>query len=147
MLRLLTFVVCDNVVIDKQESPSIVRVWQKVMLEKFADSHGEALPTADAIAPQFWNVLTIWDHDVEDVGKEYVQRSQIIMPDGSINSLIKADLPFGVKDDFVINHLKILGFPVGQLGTIKVKIWIESLDGNVIYDPVFYPIKVQNKDI
>jgi len=64
------------------------------------------------------------------------------MPDGSTNEVIKADLPFTVKEDFVINHIRIIGFPVGQLGTLKVKIWLESSTGEAICDPVFYPIKI-----
>jgi len=142
MLRLLTFVVCDAVVIDKQESPSIIHIWQKVTVEPFGESPGTAL-AADALSPQFWNVLAIWDHDIEDVGKEYKQKIQVIMPDGSTNVTVKADLPFIVKDDFAVNYIRIIGFPVGQIGTLKVKTWVESPNGDTIHGPVFYPIKVE----
>ena len=139
MPRLLAFLACEKVVIEKQfETPSLISVMQKVM---FQPSEGVEIPV-NAIAPYKWAVFTMWVREQGDDGKTFRQKCELIMPDGTVGP-VSIDLPFIVKDEINFNIANVLGFPVGQLGMITIKMWLESENGEVLTPHYDYPVKVE----
>lgn len=146
MPKLLAFVACEKVIIEKQfETPTVISIMQRVMFQMQAQAMEAAGLTeipANAIAPFKWSIFTVWDYEADDVGKTFHQKSDVIMSDGS-TGIVKVDLPFIMKDELNFNVANIIGFPVGQLGILTLRVWLESPTGEVLVAPVGYPIKVE----
>lgn len=139
MPRLLAFLACEKVIIEKEhETPSLISILQKVM---FQPNEGIEVPV-NAIAPFKWSVFTIWDREQGDVGKTFHQKCELTMPDGTAGP-ITVDLPFTVKDEINFNVANVLGFPIGQLGTITITMWLESESGEAVTPRHIYPVRVE----
>jgi hypothetical protein len=140
MLKMLAFIVCEKVIIEKDtETPNVISVVQTV---KFQAQPGAPDPSKDAMAPFRWAVFTVLNPENDDIGKSFRQRGDIILPDGS-TAETKLDLPFVVKHGLNFNIITIFGFPIGQLGTLQVRMWIESATGETVVPYQLYPLKVE----
>jgi hypothetical protein len=144
MPRLTTFLVCEKVILDKQDVPTLVAVIGGIKFQVNPAVPGVPSPLPpDAIAPQPWAIFTVWHCDPEDVGKTFRQKSELVMPDQSIFGPMKADLPFVGKANQNNNVVNIVGFPVGVIGIWNVKLWLESADGQVIVPESYLPVRVE----
>jgi len=146
MPKLLAFIVCEKVILEKQfETPTLVSVMQRVMFQAPApapNTEGPAIP-ANALAPLRWAIFSMWTAEESEIGQSFRQKCDLLMPDGTTGSLLNIDLPFTVKDLSIINVGTATGFPIGQLGTLNLRMWIETDGGDMVTPRYIYPIKVE----
>jgi hypothetical protein len=122
MPNLLFFAPCEKVLIDQNNTTSIIAVMEEVRIQTIA---GVAIPVG-AIIPMQWSVLSMWEQtSAWDNGRAFEQRTALMSPQGK--SLIEVIAPFTFyKLRFrVINQF--LGMPVGETGQHKVRIWIRDV--------------------
>lgn len=141
MLALRALLACEKVIFEKEHgTPSLISVLQRIIFQA-AEDVPDALPK-DAMAPITWHIFTIWTHDgKEDIGKKFVQQAQLESSDGEMLP-VKATLPFTTEEDFSINSVRIIGFPVGY-SKVNIKVWLESETGEVLSPESVYPIRVE----
>jgi len=139
MPKLISLLVCEKIIVSKDETPTLVNVVQTVKTTLVTPQLSEV--PSDAVAPLGWAIFTIWEPDESDIDKEFHQKSQIIMPDGAPSSAVQADLPFILKKGLNFNYVNIFGFPVGQEGVLRIRISLES-NGKTISEH-FYPVRVE----
>jgi hypothetical protein len=99
-------------------------------------------PPANAVAPREWSVVTGWDPNEADEGKEFVQHLEVFLPDGKPfikNSEMKFQME---RDKRHYNTPRIFGFPVGQKGKCLVQVWLEH-DGKPVTEKFSTYIKVE----
>lgn len=142
MPKLLAFIVCEKVILEKEhETPTIVSVIQRI---QFQTAPGSPMLPQDAMAPMSWQIFTIWLNEGEGVGKNLLQKFELVMPDNSpAPGGVKGTISFVEKSSFNFNVIKIMGFPVGH-PNVKVRLWLESPTGEMLSPDHFYPIEVQN---
>jgi hypothetical protein len=73
----------------------------------------------------------MWTHPPEENGLQFIQRVEIIKPNGELFGT-GTDSPFTAKGDDEYpfhskNYIEVLGLPVGQLGPIKVRVWLKDV--------------------
>src|SRR5579864_449081 len=139
MPKLLAFLICEKVIIEKQhDTPSLISIAQTVVFQVAPGAPAE-IPK-DAVAPYNWSAFSVWLSEDTDIGKKFVQQIEIILPDGSIGP-VKTDLPFVQGDRMSFNAINGMGFPVGLPGIVKFKMWLESESGEILSPEYFYPIE------
>ena|SRR5579862_5253096 len=137
MLKILTFAVCEKIIIDDNNNASLVVLMQNI--------HGSLIGKKDveipknAISPQAWAVYAIWTAAQEDIGKSFVQTVQVFWPDKS--EFKRAEVPFTVTERTHQNRINVIGFPIGQPGTVIVRLWLEE-NSKPITEPLEWPINV-----
>lgn len=120
MPKLLLFAPCERVIIDDQGSATLVIILHKIAV---FNPKIEELPK-DAVAPKEWVVFTLWEPMAEDIGKEFVQVLQTILPDGS--EFKKSEMRFRFQEGKrQQNRMLIQGMPVGQDGKLALNTWLE----------------------
>ena len=144
MPRLTTFLACEKVIWEKEtEVPTLVAIIGGVKAQ-YVPIPGEPVAIQpNALAPRAWAIFTVWECRGEDVGKTFHQKSEIITPSQSVFEEMKADLPFVAKDGLNNNSINIMAFPVGIEGIWRVKLWLESKDGQVLIPEAYLPIEVK----
>jgi hypothetical protein len=128
---LSVFICCEKVVIDKNESASLICL--------FTDVKGEIPPEApelppNAAAPKEWAAFTMWNWEHADVG-EYIQWFEVLYPDGTpflerrqVRVVKEENKP---RSQVTIN---VQGIPVGRNGRYTVRVWLER-DGIIVVQP------------
>jgi hypothetical protein len=140
-------VACERVILEKPsdfDSPdsegvaSLIGLFSKMIAIKADD---QVIP-ANAVIPKEWAIFSAWDIESGDAGKKCNICTQIRYPDGS---------PFGETSKIPLklemhkrsqNVVKIVGFPVGQIGLYSVQTWIEENDVRVS-EPVEFKIEFE----
>jgi hypothetical protein len=136
MPKPLLFVGCEKIILDAQGTATLVGVLQTLTV---------ALPPnvvvpKDAISPKEWGVFTMWTLTPEDSGVQFTQVIEMEWPDGRIFK--KAEVPFKPEKGAVQQtSASIIGFPIGQTGTLKLKTWLER-DGRRLGEIQIYPVSV-----
>jgi hypothetical protein len=122
MPSLLFFAPCEKVLIDQNNTASMIAVMEELTVQMIA---GVAVP-AGAVIPMQWSVLSMWEQSSAwDKDRGFEQRTALVSPEGKI--LVEVVAPFTFdKDRFrVINQF--VGMPVGETGLHKIKIWIRDV--------------------
>ena len=122
MPKLLAVLVCEKVIVDQQQVPSLIGVFQRINVQLL-----DAPLPENAVTPMKWAVFALWEHTKDEQGKTFIQRLQVLKPDGS--TFIDNSQPFQVRDpDFLQskNTAEIFGIPADKEGEIKVRVWIEG---------------------
>jgi hypothetical protein len=140
-MKILIFAPCEKVIIDRAGIPSLVSILQNVNVPV---AKGQSVP-ANAVAPKEWFVFTHWLGAPEEMGQEFAQRTQIVLPDGR---------PFGdpkgaltsfklerLEQRIVQNIVALVGFPIGIPGRLAVRVWVEA-KGVAITEVHEYPLTV-----
>lgn len=121
MLTPYIFVVCEKVIIDKNEVPSLIGVFNKITTLVQAE-----IPN-NAVAPKEWCIFTSWIIDPSDEGRKYAQRYRVLYPNREqFGDIGKIDLPTipGRRHSQTIAGSQ--GLPIGQNGPYTVECWIEE---------------------
>jgi len=139
MPKLISLLVCEKIIVSKDEAPTLVNVVQNIKATLVGPQVAEV--PRDAVAPLAWAIFSIWEADESDIGKEFHQKNQIIMPDGTPNPAVQGDLPFTFKKGLNFNYINIYGFPVGLEGVLRIRVSLES-SGKTISEH-FYPVVVE----
>jgi hypothetical protein len=149
MMKCLIICACEKVIIDKTNGAnSLISVMKGAEAKVTVPTESEAknipaseLPT-NAVAPNLWYVYTMWETRQEDVGKEFKQITQIHWPNGDLFATSR--LSFTADETLHMqNSNGFLGFPIGQIGKIKISSWVEQ-NGNASSDVAHYEVNVRH---
>ncbi len=128
-MKLQSLLACERIIEDPSGGPSLISVFTK--MSTFA-KNGEDIPS-NAVMPKDWAVYTVWSLDEHENRRPYTLRSRLYWPDGNLfaDSSIPA-LP-EKADHFLTFTGKANGFPIGQVGHLKIEVWVEK-DGAEVSD-------------
>jgi hypothetical protein len=119
--KLVLAVACETIITEQDGVASLIRLFNT--LRAFVDPNS-SIPE-NAVAPKEWAFFSIWEGFPEDEGLEFVQRCEVLYPNGSPYPVL-ADYSFvflpGQRQQ---NAGKVIGFPIGQQGNYKLRIWLE----------------------
>lgn len=126
MLRPHVFVLCEKVILDKNEVPSLIAVFNKLT----AVVNGEV--PANAVIPKEWCIFTSWLIEPTDVSKQYTQAYRVVYPNGEqFGEPVRITLQIlpGKRHSQTIANSQ--GLPIGQNGLYTVESWLEEGDKKV----------------
>jgi len=103
-------------------------------------------PPANAASPKEWSIVSGWDGNKGEAGKEFVQCLAIFFPDGK-PFVERNELKFTI-DPGKRHHVttRLLAFPIGQLGKCHVQVWAE-FGGKPVTDKTSIYINVEHEVI
>ncbi|HUY13265.1 MAG TPA: hypothetical protein VMX16_06505 [Terriglobia bacterium] len=135
MLRPYICAACEKVIIDKDDVASLISVFSKITVTV----PSEADIPKNAVAPKEWAVFSLWDTDLGDELKEYALCMQVLYPDQTQFSevtKIKMKIEPNKRSQVVV---RMLGFPIGQVGRYTINTWIEENQQRV-FGPIEFKI-------
>jgi hypothetical protein len=141
MPRLGSFLICEKIIIDKQEKPSLISVFQSLSA---IVPEGQTIPK-DTIGFNPWSIFCEWFFADEDTQKKIEQVVEVLQPDGSPTP-IKGRVTFTqfAKDGQGTRaYVNLFGMPVSQPGFMTVNVWIE-IDSKRVTDVFPYRIKIEH---
>lgn len=122
MPNLLIFAVCEKVIVDRAQVPSLIAIFQGFNVQLT----GEPMPEK-ALTPIRWSVFTNWQHEPEEVGQEFTQNVEIITPSGEV--FMKGVQKFKISDaqgqQSRIGY-DLVSLPVHEEGIFKVHVWLDD---------------------
>jgi hypothetical protein len=122
MPELILFAACEKVILDERRNATLINIMAGIEANRVQGPTGP-IPK-NAVAGSSWSIFSLWKPKDGDVGKEFTQKITIIWPD---NSEFKVnDVNFKMeKGRNHQNNLAIVGFPIGQVGDVRVNMWLE----------------------
>lgn len=144
-MKLLIICACEKVIVDKSNGAhSLISVTRGVET-KLASPSG-IQPISDvplnAVSPQTWAIYTMWESQQDDIGQEFKYFVEVKWPNGEPFAATSAHFTAD-KTLIIQNSVTLLGFPVGQIGAIKIIGWIEK-DGNRVSEVANYEVNVRH---
>ena len=121
MPRLLLFAACEKVIVDQANVISLISLLQEVNLEIPPDV---ALPAEAKLAPMMWNILSIWEQEPGDQGKDFEQRIAITLESGETIVEI-ANAPFQMKARQHRNIGRVVGIPI-EPRLYYIRTWLKE---------------------
>jgi hypothetical protein len=100
---------------------------------KVSVAEGAEVP-ADAKVPNAWDILAFWRNSADDAGKEYEQRTRLLLPNGETS--VEATMSFSGNNRSHRNVINITGVPVGQAGECSLQLWLREAGADDWGDPV-----------
>src|ERR1039457_2108097 len=122
-MRLIASLPCEMIITDAKGTPSLITIITAVEVGPIP---AEGLPV-NAVGPTPWWVYTLWEGDESDKGIENVQKIVIYWPDGKELTNNATTFKIGAPEKPLLKHSitsQFLGFPLGQQGDVKIRIWI-----------------------
>jgi hypothetical protein len=113
---------CERVIIDAKGIPSLISLFQRMDLQLTDTPFPE-----DAVAPARWVVFSMWQLSPEEVGREFIQHTKIIRPNGVV--MHEATQPFRVQSDsdlHIRTYMELNGMFIGQEGFYRIQVWLEA---------------------
>jgi|ERR1700678_1146489 len=142
MPRLGSFLVCEKLVIDQQNKPTIISVFQSIAA---LVPEGQQMPN-DTIGANPWAIFCEWFFSSDDdFSKKFEEVIEVLMPDGS-PSPIRGRLAFNeiVKSGQGTRaYVNMFGMPISQTGFLRVNVWLEA-DSVRVTDVSSYLIKIEH---
>jgi len=120
--KLLALLVCERVIIDRQDMPSLINVFQKMNVP-LTDA---PLPER-AVSPARWSVFTLWQHEESEVEKAFTQLLEVVLPDGEV--FLKAEQEFKASTPEDLQSKITMEFgtlPIWQEGFIDVRVSLKD---------------------
>lgn len=136
-MKLLVFVPCQMVLQDPTMGHSLISVFHEIKIQIPKENE---VPT-NAIMPKEWAIFLKWDLTPEEQGKQYSAVIEILWPDGT--PFAKQPLPaaqLAARD--LVFVFKLVGFPMGQNGFLKITASLES-DGQPVFAPTSTFVNVE----
>lgn len=140
MPKLLFLVPCSNVIMAQDNTVSLITVFETVNIALPVGAE-DNLPEGSQI-PITWDILSQYQLQPEDRGKEFFQKVVITMPDGKETHNIESALAGydGVAKN--TRHLvKITGFPISTPGTATIKLFLKE-EGSDYSEIAQYPVYI-----
>ena len=124
MPKLLALIVCERVIIDKQEMASFINVFQKMNIQL----SGAPLPER-AVSPARWNVVSIWQHEEFERNTPFTQAMEVITPNGEVFATSENEFKVTEPDDL---HSKLSiefnTLPIWHEGFVQVRVSLKDSD-------------------
>jgi hypothetical protein len=116
-------VACEKVIFAQDFVASLISLFGKVIIQLSAEA--PEIPQ-NAVMPKEWAVFSSWDLEPEDENKEFYFCLEMFHPDGSQFAETyrqRLNVEVGKRCQMSAN---MSGFPIGQAGTVKIKVWVEQ---------------------
>lgn len=124
MPRLILFAVAEKVILDPEGNASIITLIHGMEAATLQMGTVGDIPK-NAVVPRPWTVYSMWKPSHGDMGKEFTQKVQVVYPDGTPFNTTETSFKFEANRSHQTTT-NIVGFPIGQIGDVIVKIWLES---------------------
>lgn len=143
MPRLILFAVCEKVILDNAGNASIINLMHG--MEVASTQQGSIIGPIpkNAVSPTPWSIYAIWKPTVDDPGKEFSEKIEILWPDRTVFNSVTAPFRFEANRNHQ-NTANVLGFPVGQMGDVIISMWVEH-DGRRIGETSSWTVAVTHK--
>lgn len=140
MPRLLFFIPCSKTILAQDHTVSLITVFETVNIALPVGAE-ETLPEG-AQVPITWEILSQYQYQPDDEGKEYFQKVVVTMPDGKETHNIESPLAVIDKDAKNARHLvRIAGFPISKPGTAIIKLFLKEKNADYI-EIAQYPVYI-----
>ena len=129
MPKLHLCTVCEKLLLDKEEIPSLINLFSKIVVTP--PPNAGDIPK-EAVVPKEWYVLAIYILEPGDFGREFFLCMQIFYPDGTpFGSLGRVQLktPEGKERSQASFYVPV--FPIGQRGMYRINLWLEENERRV----------------
>lgn len=147
-MKSLIICACEKVIIDKTNGAhSLISIMRLAEAKVAIPSRSEPSPLpeevpANAVAPNLWFIYTMWDTAPDEASIAFEQVTEVYWPNGEVFVINR--LPFTADEKLIAqNSVGFLGFPMGQVGKIKILVWIEQ-NNNRVSDVIDYEITVRH---
>jgi hypothetical protein len=144
-MRHFATLACEKVIIDKKNAHSLIDVMTNAEIQTVMGQNvdvEQAKMPSNAVIPKDWYIFSIWQQSREEIGKTFEQVVQVYWPND--DKFTEGRLLFKPVDDKAqYNSVRMLGFPAGQDGKIKVLTWIEH-EKDRITDVFDYYVTIRN---
>lgn len=139
---------CEKIIIDKDGAHSIINVMQNaavVLQKKELDGITEQLAVpVNAVMQMTWWIFSVWLPSSSDVGRSFEQVYQLYWPNG--DKFVENRLAFTQKDDrSQQTNFYYIGFPVGQIGDVRIVSWLDS-DGQRVTDITETKVRIDHSN-
>ncbi len=127
MLKLLVFLACEKVIIDKAEMASLINVLDSVTV----GPDGQRDLTADAASPLHWEVFAIW-RKTDDLVSNKKYEQKIVLKGVDKKIIFEAVQPI-TTDNTHWNYrsqLMVGAMPIGRKGTLSLKMYLREITPN-----------------
>jgi hypothetical protein len=124
---------CERIIIDASGTPSLISLFQRMDLQLAEVSFPE-----DMVAPAKWVIFCMWQLTADEVGREFVQHTKIIRPNGVV--VQEAIQPFQSPSDVdlqIRTFIEMSGMHVGQEGHFRIQVWLAGHEDN-LYETKFF---------
>ncbi len=141
MPRLGSLLICEKIIIDQQNKPTLVSLFQSLTALL---PEGQAMPN-DTISGTPWSIFCEWFFTEEELSGNFEQVVEVMLPDGS-PSPIRGRLPFkelAKNGEGTRAYVNMFGVPIAQTGSLAINVWLES-GGRKITDVFTYHLKIEH---
>ena len=118
---------CEKVIIDNKNAHSLIEIMTNADIQAVVSPEvdpQQAMMPANAVLPKEWFIFSIWQQSDAEIGKSFEQVVQVYWPNNE--KFVEGRLSFRPVDAKAqYNSIRLLGFPAGQEGKIKVLTWVE----------------------
>jgi hypothetical protein len=141
MPRLGSLLICEKIIIDQQQKPTLVSVFQSISA---LVPEGQPIPK-DTIAGTPWSIFCEWFFAEDELTKNFDQVVEVLLPDGS-PSAIKGRLTFkeiSKGGQGTRSYVNMFGMPIAQPGFLTINVWLES-EAEKVTNVFSYLLKVEH---
>lgn len=143
MPRLILFAVCEKVILDNAGNASIINLMHSIEVASTQQGPVIGPIPRNAVSPAQWSIYAIWKPGIDDPGKEFSERIEILWPDRTVFNAATATFRFEANRNHQ-NTAGILGFPAGQTGDVVINMWLEC-EGRRIGETSSWIVTVSHK--
>jgi len=141
MPRLGSFLICEKIILDQQQKPTLISVFQSISA---LVPEGQQIPK-DTIAGTSWSIFCEWFFAEDELSKGFDQVVEVLLPDGSPSAL-KGRLTFkelSKSGQGTRSYVHMFGMPIAQPGFLTINVWLES-EAERATDISSYLVKVEH---
>lgn len=121
MPNLLFFAPCEKVIVDQNNTASIVSILEELKVQTVA---GSSIPP-DSLIPMQWAILTLWEQaSTWEMGRSFEQRISLLTESGNLLLDSVNEFKFEKPRHRVI--AQIVGMPISDPGIRKIRISIRE---------------------
>ncbi|MGA3105883.1 MAG: hypothetical protein ABSD53_15485 [Terriglobales bacterium] len=141
MPRLGSLLVCEKIIIDQQQKPSLISVFQSI--SAFVP---EGQPIAEnTLSFISWSIFAEWFFSEDETKKTIEQVVEVLHPDGSPTAITGrlTFSQFALHGQGTRAYVNLFGIPIAKPGMITINVWLES-DSVKITEIFPYHIRIEH---
>ena len=141
MPHLDSFLVCEKIIIDQLQKPTLISVFQSISA---LVPDGQEIPT-DTIAGTAWSVFCEWVFSEDELATSFDQVIEVMFPDGSPTPIKgRVTLKELTKDGQGTRcYVNMFGMPIAYPGFLSINVWVEA-ESRRVTDVFTYKLKVEH---
>jgi hypothetical protein len=116
-------IACEKVIAEQSGPISAISMFQKMKIQLLP---GVPLPEK-AVSANRWFVLTMWELNHDEIGKDFAQIIRVLAPDGAIfaehEQTFRSDDP---EDRYNKLGIQFNMLPIWNEGEVQVKVWLKE---------------------